>query len=100
MDRSTPRLERKWKEIGKDVGKLLGTPKYCAIKLKEGFDKKNLSPKNTFLEIENFCLKEGLTDRLRKEIESDSDRIYGLEVELRSAFSSACAWELVKRWNE
>ena len=89
-------LENKWKEIGSKIETELGSPKDQASALKEIFDQMNLSLKNTFIEIMNFCLSEGTTDELEDELSIDSENITPFKTDLKYEFSSGCAWKLVE----
>jgi len=109
-------IENKWTTIGKKTGATLGTPEENAKKLRSKFEALNISPKNTHIAIQNYCIEKGLTSNLKNELENDLDDMRFEKAEqgiyigpeltenarynLLADFSGACANELIKKMYE
>ena len=115
-------LDLKWSQIGKIVAIRLIDEK-GVDNLRDKFEALNEGPKDTHIEIQNYCVEKGITELMKDEMHNDSriaspdfkwnmwdndmevwKAINELEdnayYRLRGEFSGACANELIKKMYE
>jgi hypothetical protein len=102
-------MKEKWKERGIQAARSI-VLKEGILNLIEKFESLDMSPKNTHIEIQNYCLKHGLTQDLKAELDSDVADVQnhlvtiGMNLDMAEnarwnyleEFSGACANEIIR----
>lgn len=87
----------KWGIVGKIAGFNMTDPPVKGDEFRKRLDDLNLSPENTFIQLENICLEEGLDDLAKAKLGIDCALFSNICVDMKARFSEECATEVIRR---